>query len=360
MKQKIEKFNSVIRPLNTEKDNSMMSGFRPIIIAALLFIIILFVGTSGYIFIEGWPFLDALYMTVITLSTVGYEIPYSLSPAGKGFTVILILVGVGTVLYLFGSIAQVMFEGRLKLLLGRKAMEKKISALKNHYIICGYGRIGQYVCKQLREHKTPFVIIERDPQLSQEAQEHGFLFIQEDATKEEALIKAGVKNALGLITVVESDADNVYIILTARGLNPSLKIISRAAEEGAVKKMFMAGANTVISPYEIGARKIVQTITHPLVTDFIELTVHRGIELQMEEIPIGKEAKIKDVSLKESGLRQKFDVIVIAIRKASGEMIFNPSPQTLISCGDILIVLGKPEKLVELESVMDSHSVCLP
>jgi voltage-gated potassium channel len=333
-----------------------MSGLKYIIIGISSFISVLLIGTLGYMYIENWPFLDAFYMTVITLSTVGFSERYPLSQRGEVFTIIIILLGVGVTIYLFGSVAQLMIEGRFKTIFERRAMEKKIKSLKNHYVICGYGRIGQHICKHLQKHKVPFVIIDKDYQVAQKAQEEGFLCVEGEATKEEVLLKAGIKNALGLISVVGFDADNVYIILTAKDINSSLRIISRAAEEEAVKKLKKAGANKVISPYNIGAHTIARIITHPLITDFLALTIHEGIELQMEEIPIGQGTKIKDVNLQQSSLRQRFDVIVVAIKKSSGEMLFNPSSETVISCGDILIVLGKPDKLKELEVTLDSIS----
>ncbi|MDL1955538.1 MAG: potassium channel protein [Candidatus Desulfofervidus auxilii] len=333
-----------------------MSDLRQIIKCIILFNFIILLGICGYIFIERWSFLDALYMTIITLTTVGFGEVHPLTPAGRVFTLIFILCGVGVAAYVFTTIGRILLEGYLKRVFGRKTMERRIKSLKHHYIVCGYGRIGRHVCKELSQYKIPIVVVEKNTNLLEDIEEHGFLYVHGEATREEVLIKAGIKNAAGLIAVAGSDADNVYIVLTAKELNPKLNIISRAGEEDAVKKLLRAGANKVIAPYEIGARKIARMVTHPLVTDFIELTVYRGIELQMGEIPIGEKAEIKNVSLKDSGLRQRFDVIVVAVRKATGEMIFNPSPETIIDSGDILIILGKSENLKKLEEVMDSAS----
>jgi len=331
-----------------------MSEIKQIIKCAILFIIIILLGICGYIFIEKWSFLEALYMTIITLTTVGFAEVHPLTPVGRVFTIIFICCGVGVAAYTITTLSRILLEGYLKRAFGRRIMERKIKTLKHHYIICGYGRIGQHVCKELAHYNIPLVVIEKDPNILENIEEHGFLYVHGEATREEILLKAGIKDATGLITTVGSDADNVYIALTARELNPNLFIIGRAGEEGAIKRLLRAGANKVIAPYEIGARKIARMVTHPLVTDFIELTVYRGIELQMREIPIGEKTKIKDVTLKDSGLRKNFDVIVIAVKKATGEMIFNPSSETVISVGDILIVLGKAENLKSLEETLDA------
>ncbi len=330
-------------------------------IFSLIFIsfLVVFVGTLGYMIIEGWPFLDSLYMTIITLSTVGFGEVYPLSSKGQAFTIILIFMGIGVVAYTIGSVAQFMVEGHLKRLWEKRAMQKKIDKLKGHYIVCGYGRVGKGVCEELKREKRSVVVIERNAELVSDLEAQGILHIQGEATEDEILLKAGVQRAAGLIATTGSDADNVYIVLTARELNPKLLIVARADREEAISKLRRAGANKIIPLYTIASRKIAFTVTHPLVTDFIELAVYRGFDLQLEEVPIGPKAQIKDVTLKDSGLRERFDVIVVAIKKASGEMLFNPPSQAVISPGDILIVLGRPQKMTELERVMDSHSVCL-
>ncbi|MDL1969658.1 MAG: potassium channel protein [Candidatus Desulfofervidaceae bacterium] len=336
-----------------------MSQFRSVLIGFFLSFLLVITGTIGYLLIEHWSLLDAFYMTIITLSTVGFGEVHPLSSHGQVFTTCLIISGIGVIAYMVGSVVQFVVEGQLKKLLEKRVMKKKIEKMKNHYIVCGYGRIGREVCKELKRHKKPFIVIERDATLIPDIEAHDLLYVYGEATEDEILLKARVQQALALIATVGSDADNVYVVLTARELNPNLQIVARAEKEEAINKLRRAGANKIIAPYTVAARKIAYTVTHPLVTDFIELAVYKGFDLQLGEIPIGMKAEIKDVSLKDSGLREKFDIIVVAIRKASGEMLFNPSPNTVISPRDILVVLGKPDKLRQLEKVMDSDSVCL-
>ncbi len=333
--------------------------FKKILFLLILSFLVIFIGAVGYMFIEHWSFLESLYMTIITLSTVGFGEVHPLSPKGEIFTIFLIFMGIGVVAYTIGSVAQFMVEGHIKKILERRAMQKKIDKLRGHYIVCGYGRVGKGVCEELKREKRPLVVIEHDPEVIAEIEKQNLLYVQGEATEDEVLLKAGVKQAAGLLAVLGSDADNVYVVLTARELNPNIQIVARADKEEAVSKLKRAGANKIIPLYTIAARKIAFTITRPLVTDFIELAVYQGVDLQLEEVPVGPLAQIKDVSLRESGLREKFDIIVVAIKKAGGEMIFNPPSEAIIQPGDILIVLGKSDKLKELEEIMDSHAVCL-
>ncbi len=333
--------------------------FKKILFLLILSFLVIFIGAVGYMFIEHWSFLESLYMTIITLSTVGFGEVHPLSPKGEIFTIFLIFMGIGVVAYTIGSVAQFMVEGHIKKILERRAMQKKIDKLRGHYIVCGYGRVGKGVCEELKREKRPLVVIEHDPEVIAEIEKQNLLYVQGEATEDEVLLKAGVKQAAGLLAVLGSDADNVYVVLTARELNPNIQIVARADKEEAVSKLKRAGANKIIPLYTIAARKIAFTITRPLVTDFIELAVYQGVDLQLEEVPVGPQAQIKDVSLRESGLREKFNIIVVAIKKAGGEMIFNPPSEAIIQPGDILIVLGKSDKLKELEEIMDSHAVCL-
>ncbi|MDD5451555.1 MAG: potassium channel protein [Desulfovibrionales bacterium] len=329
------------------------SQARNILIGITILIFVIAFGTSGYMLIEKWEFLDALYMTVITLTTVGYGEVRPLGGSGRVFTICLLIMGVGFVFYMFGTITQIMVEGQFRRLLGRRKLEKQLAALKDHYIICGYGRIGQIISREIAKKPLPLVIIENNPDLIKTIEEQGHLFIEGDATREDTLLKANIQKAKGLVATVSSDADNVYIILTARGLNPGLYIMARVVDEKAERNLLQAGANRVISPYHIGARKMAQAILRPAVTDFIELAVHRGgIELQIEEIPVRAPSRITDVPLRESGIRQELGLIIIAIQRASGEMLYNPPPDARIQVGDILIAMGDPKNLNKLEKML--------
>lgn len=315
-----------------------------------IFSLILTGGCIGYMVIEGWTGFDALYMTVTTLTTVGFQEVHPLSHAGRIFTLFLILFGVGFFLYFLGSITGMIVEGTVRDVLGRRKLEKQINQLQGHYIVCGFGRIGRTVTEILKEKPLNVVVIEKDPQYIPLFQEKNQLFILGEATSEEHLVKAGIERAKGLVAAASSDADNVYIALTARGLNPKLFILARAAAEYSVSKLIRAGADKVVSPYDIGARRMANTILRPTVIDFIELAVHnRNLDLQMEELTIGEHSKIKDATLLDSEIRKDYNLIIVAIKKKSGEMIFNPASQTKIQQGDTLVALGDRENLNRLE-----------
>ena len=270
----------------------------------LLLLGVLMFGSFGYMVIEDMSFLEALYMTVITITTVGYREIVDLHPLGKVFTMVLILVGVGLILYVFGKVTETVVEGGLRTILGKINVKKKVAKLKNHYIVCGFGRIGKVICKILHENNRPFVVIENNPEEIPEINEHGYLAIEGEASDDEVLINAGVKRARGLISVASSDAANVYISLTARGLNPDLFILARSSgDEGAEKKLLRAGADKVISPYFIGACRMAQFVVRPTVIDFIDLTVGAGqLGLRLEELTLSEEAKCVNMPLQQSGV----------------------------------------------------------
>ncbi len=300
--------------------------------------------------IEGWDGLEALYMTVITITTVGFQEVHPLSRGGRIFTMFLIFSGVGFMFYFLGSLARMMVEGTIKDIFGRRKLEKQISQISGHYIICGFGRIGRTVSQLLTEKPIEVVVIEKDLDTIPIFQEKKMLYVIGEATSEENLLKAGIVRAKGLVAAVSSDADNVYISLTARGLNPDLFILARAAEESSITKLTRAGADKVISPYEIGARIMANRILRPTVIDFIELAMHNhNLDLQMEELTVGEQSEIKNLTLMESDIRKNYDLIVVAIKKKSGEMIFNPSSQAKIQVGDILVALGDRKNLTLLE-----------
>ena len=324
---------------------------QKIFFAVFMLLVILCIGTSGYMLIENGSFLDSLYMSVITITTVGYGEIIPLSPAGRVFTICLILVGVGFVLYLVGEVTESMVEVGLRKIRGRNNMEKRVAALKDHYIVCGFGRIGKVICKNFEENKIPFVIVESDPQELQKIDELGYLALSGDASSDEMLLKAGIKAAKGLIAVVSSDAENVYIILSARGLNPNLFIMARSSgAEGSETKLLRAGADKVISPYFIGACRMAQLVVRPTVVDFLDLTVHGGeLGLRLEELRVSGDAALAGKRLMDSGLRKEYDLIVVAIKREGGEMQFNPKPETLILPGDILVVLGEHAHIAALE-----------
>ncbi|MCB2182208.1 MAG: NAD-binding protein [Desulfobulbaceae bacterium] len=319
----------------------------------MLLIILLF-GAFGYMVLEHSSFVDGLYMTLITITTVGYGEVVHLSEEGRLFTMLLILVGVGFVMFVFSKITEAVVEGELRAVYGRLNMKKKVSDLSGHYIVCGFGRIGRVICKLLHEDGKPFVVVENDPKIIQHLSDLNYLFLEGEASDDDMLIKAGVKNAKGLIAVVSSDADNVYISLSARGINPKLFIMARSSgEPGEERKLLRAGANKVISPYYIGACRMAHHVLRPTVTDFIDLTVHGGeLGLRLEELSVTDEGKVVNMTLMDSNIRRDFDLIVVAIKRKAGEMRFNPSPNTRILSGDTLVVLGEYEKIKGLEKII--------
>ncbi|OEU74206.1 MAG: potassium transporter TrkA [Desulfuromonadales bacterium C00003068] len=328
-----------------------MNPIRNIIVSLFCLVSILLFGTVSYHNIEHWSYIDALYMTVITLSTVGFREVHQLSEAGQIFTIIIIVFGTGVVAYAAGSVIQLIVQGQFRQILGRKKLLQKISNLENHYIICGYGRIGNFICHEFQAKPVPFVVVENNPELCEKLLEDGIFFIHGDATDDDTLIKAGITRANGLITAVTSDTANVYITLTARGLNPDLFILARSGEKSTEKKLIRAGASKVVSPYTIGANRMAQAILRPSVMDFIEIaTAHQNLELQIEEICIHSSSNLVNQTLMSSDIRKELDIIIVAIKKLDTEkMLFNPSSQSLMEDGDTLITLGDPIAIKNLE-----------
>jgi len=323
---------------------------RRLILSLALIVFIVSFGTIGYMVVEGWNFQDSLYMTVTTLTTVGYREVRELTSVGRWFTIILIIGGVGTMLYALSTGAKVLLEGEIQEALGRRRLEKKIRELRDHYIVCGYGRMGKIIVKELKSQRVKFVAIEKNA-ISQEKEE-AFLVIG-DATQDELLKEVGIERAKGLITVLPTDAENLYVVLSAKGLNPNLFIVARAGEEGSEQKLLRAGADRVISPYLIGGLRIAHTVLKPAVVDFIELATQSGnIDLQLEEIPIPDVSRFSGLSLDQCGFGKDLGIIIVGIKKTSGDMQFNPTYRTLIEPGDTLIALGETSKLKVLEEMI--------
>lgn len=318
-----------------------------------LIILIISFGVSGYMVIEGWRFTDALYMTVITLTTVGFREIHDLSQRGQIFTIVLILGGVGTVFYALSTGAKVILEGELQNIYGRKRLEKKIRELKDHYIICGYGRMGRIICRELREKNLKFVVVEKRPDI---IVKEDLLIFEGDATQDEVLKMTGIERASGLISVLPTDAENLYVVLSARGMNPGLMIVARAGEEGSEQKLLRAGADRVVSPYHIGGLRIAHTVLKPAVVDFIEFATKSGnIDLQMEEVSIREGSRLVGLTLDECGIGRELGIIIVAIKKPTGDMRFNPTFRSVIAAEDTLIALGEATKLKTLEEMASSR-----
>ncbi|MCP4351135.1 MAG: potassium channel protein [Desulfobacterales bacterium] len=310
-------------------------------------------GTIGYYFIEGMPLFDAFYMTIITISTVGFSEIIPLSPYGRVITIIMISTSISIGAYSIGVIVRMFIEGELRKGFGRIKLEKQISKLKNHFIICGFGRIGKVICTELACDNIDFVVIEQDENAIEDLENKNFLYLQTDATTDEALIEAGIMRAEGLVTSVKSDANNVFITLTAKGLRPDIFIMSRTSDVKNVDKLKRAGASRVVSPYYIGGRRMAQILKRPTVVDFIDIaTMDSQLGLMMEEAKLGPGSNLIGKNLIESNLRKDFGVIIVAIKKLSGDMIFNPMPSEKLEAGDVIVVLGKKDDMRRMNEVL--------
>ena len=298
-------------------------------------------GTLGYMFIEHWSFLESLYMTIIALTTVGFQEVRPLTDAGRIFTIFLITLGVGLFFYAISLLAEAIVEGQIKGIVERRRMEKKLNKLFDHYIVCGYGRLGKVICKELMLRNYHVVVIDNDENTIKDAERTGILCYQGDATLDETLLKVGIKRAKGLITVLGTDADNVYITISARTLNPKLTIVSRAEDDNAERKMFQVGATKVISPYKIGAVRMALAVLKPTLTEFLDLASHSvGFDLDIEQIPVGIGSELDGKALKEINLREKTGVTVIAVKKKGGQMTMQLNPNIPLEAGDVIIAMG--------------------
>ena len=307
-------------------------------------------GTAGYMLVEGWNVWDAFYMTVTTVATVGYGEVHPLSPRGRLFTVALIFGGVGTLFYTVTLLATIIVEGGLHQRLERRRTARMLEQIKDHFIVCGYGRIGSIIAAELHQQGVPLAVIERDPERVRQAVDRGWLALEADASREEVLAKAGIHRARGLITAVGTDAENVFTVLTARVMRPDLFIIARVESDDAEHKLRRAGADRVISPYQIGATQMVQTALRPAVVDFFHLaTSSDRLDLSMEQVHIKDDSPLANQTIVDAGIRQRFGVIVVGIKRAGGGMDFNPPPEAVMRSGDELVVLGRTESVKALE-----------
>lgn len=318
----------------------------------LLFIIVLF-GTMGYSVFEDMPVFDAFYMTLITVSTVGFSEIKPLSQIGRIITIFVIVSGISVVTYTLGQVAKIFVEGELRWIFGRRKLEKQISALDNHYIICGYGRIGALISHELSDENIPFVVIEQDSAQIENLEKDHFLYLNMDATTDEALTMAGIRKARGVVTAVQSDADNVFITLTAKGLRPDIFVLSRASDVKSEGKLIKAGASRVVSPYLIGGRRMAMVLKRPTVVDFIDIAMmDNRLGLMIEEARISVKSNLVGKALIDSHLRQDFSIIIVAIKKPTDEMIFNPAPTEKLDAGDVIVVLGKREDLNRMREIL--------
>lgn len=323
------------------------------ILLGLIFMSNVFViGIAFYMGYEHWDFASAFYMVVITLSTVGFMEVNELSEAGRIFTSFLIMGGVGGFVYMAGAFAQLLIDGRLQIMWGKHKMMKEIGKLKGHFIVCGYGRIGSIVVQEILAEGHDVVVIEQDPELIDRMEQEGVLCIDGDATSDQILLSAGLLHAKSLISALTSEAANVYVTLTARQLNPDITIVARAGDKSHISRLELAGADRVVLPHFIGGLRMAQNVLRPTVTNFVELAVRGGIDLQMEELAVTPDSELCGLDLIESKIRPRFNLIIIAIKKENGDMVFNPGPKEVIYANDTLLAVGKKSNLTEIKTIL--------
>ncbi len=313
--------------------------------AILALVIIATVGVLGYMVFEGWSFADALYMTVITLTTVGYREVRPLDTSAQLWTMALLITGVGTLFYAAVSSVELVVEGTIRGYLGRRRMERAISKLSGHHILCGYGRVGRQVAREFAADGVPFVIIEHDPDTVEECSAEGYLTLLGEASDDAVLEEAGVRRARGLVAAVDSDADNVFVVLSARKLSPKLHIVARASSDESAAKLQMAGADRTLSPYAVGGRRLASLATQPLIVDFLDIVTcgEKGIEFRLEEFDVPEDSFIVDRTIGELRIGEKTGAMILATRNKEGTFDTTPSANDHLRAGDTLIVLGTRE-----------------
>lgn len=320
-------------------------------LAVILFLIVTAVGTAGYMVVEGWSPWDAFYMTIISVTTVGYREVHATSFAGQVWTVFVLLAGVSTLFYTASVVMAEIVEGGLRKGLESRRFNRMLEQLKDHFIICGYGRIGGVIADEFQRQGIPYVVVDRDPDRVHAVIARGGMAVEADASREDVLRRIGIERARGLIAAVGTDAENVYTVLTARVLRPDLFIIARIESEDAEPKLKRAGADRVLSPYQLGGVQMAATALRPAVVDFMRLaTSSERLDLAAEQIEVKANSRFVGASIRDANLRQDFGVIVVAIKRAAGHMEFNPAPEAIIGANDQLVVLGHPDQLKALEA----------
>lgn len=323
-----------------------------LVLVILLLVVLLIGGTVGYMIVEGMSFIDGLYMTVITISTVGFREVHDLSMEGRLFTIILIISGLFIAAFAVTVVSSFVIEGEFKFLLRRRMMEKSLDKLKNHYIVCGAGDTGTYIVDQFIKRDVSYVVIEKDPDKVEQVIDRGGLAVEGDATIEEDLLKVNIGKARGLLCCLSNDADNVFTVLTARELNPNLFIVSRAIDDKADVKLLKAGADKTVSPNEIGGVRMASMILRPAVVTFVDVITRAGnMTVDLEEITIEKKSPLNRATLADARIPERTGLIVIAVKKQDGEIEFNPGPKYMLSASEDLIVMGHEEQVEKLRTL---------
>jgi voltage-gated potassium channel len=322
-----------------------MTSVRRLGVGAVLFLALFVFGVAGYMAIEGWPFIDALFMTAITVTTVGFQEVRPLDTEGKIFTIFVAFFGVGWALYILIGLVELILEGELGLALGVRRMKTKIEALRDHYILCGFGRVGTEIAQEFRARGTPFVIVDSNPEAIGRAQASGYLLVEGDATSDSVLQEAGIERARGLLAASDSDAGNTFVVLAAKALRPDLYVVSRAGRTESRPRMLRAGADRAISPYSIAGRRMALSALQPLVVEFID-TLARGRQEEqiLAEIEISEESGLGSRTI-EDVMQPSRRAVVLGVQRASGAIQVGPRGNTRLKVGDRLIVLGDEAEL---------------
>ena len=320
-------------------------------IGVIAVLVAMTIGTLVFHVIERWTILDSLYVTAQTVTTVGFGDLAPRTHAGRAFATVFMMVGVGIVLYALTSTVQSIVQSELLATFGQRRYSRKMSRLRNHFIICGAGRVGSHLVRALMGSEHPFIVIESDAKKVAQLMDLGIAVLVRDATLEESLREAGVEHARGLAACLPDDANNVYVVLTARDLNPKLHIVARAAEEQAEHKLIRAGANRVVAPTLIGGHRMAMALTKPAVEDFLGSITANELDLGFEQLEVGPVSKLIGRKLRETNIRSELNIVVVSIKRIDGQIIFNPSGETLIENGDLLIAIGSAETLAKLKAL---------
>jgi voltage-gated potassium channel len=325
-----------------------MKSFRNLRLIGAALLALTLVGTAGFHLIEGWPWFDGFYMVITTFTTIGYQETHPLSHAGRMFNVGLIIVGVSLVFLGIGSLTQALLEFELSSFFGRRKMEREIGRLSDHYIICGAGRVGRSAARELASKRVPFVVVDQSAERLANS-EGNWLTVVGDATQGQTLRQAHIERARGLVAATTTDATNLYIVLTARELNPQLRIIARASEEDAEKRLLKAGADSVVLPYLFAGQRIARSFLQPHVVSFLDsATTHLDMDLEIGEICVANASPVAGKTIETSRIRQDCGAVILAIKREQ-KMDFNPSPEDRIEPGDYLIAMGESSQLRQLE-----------
>lgn len=323
---------------------------RRFVVVAALIVFTLLSGTAGFRLIEGYPLFDAFYMTLITITTVGYQEVHALSRAGRVFNSFLILFGVSAMFFAVGAITQTIIELELRDRFGRRRTRRMINKMENHYIICGFGRVGRSAAAELQRAGVPFVVMDRSEERVERAMTAGLTAVLADSTHDASLREVAIERARGLIAALATDADNLFVILSAKTLNPKLTVVTRAAEEEAEGKLRLAGADTVFAPYSIAGHRLAQALLRPHVAQFLDFaTKDMGLNVAIEQVRVAPDSEFVSKTLRDMQIRRELGVIVLAITKSDGRMLFNPPAETQICAGDFLIAMGEQPDLQRLE-----------